>query len=102
MRKIQKAALVAAMLGSLGLIGAGTAAASTSGSGSGHDGKKDKNSSIKITQSSECKSHDVNLALLNNVGIANGVLGNLLGGEGNPGAQYFDQGSTQDCSNEVG
>jgi hypothetical protein len=98
MRKIQKVALVAAVLGSLGLIGAGTAAAHD-GKQEGKGGKKDAKVSVK--QYSECTSHDVNIALLNNIGVANGVLGNLLGGEGNPGAQAFDQGSTQDCSNEA-
>ena len=91
MRKIQKVALVAAMLGGLGFVGAGTAAAG------GHDDKD-----IKISQASQCKSHDLNIALLNNIGIANGALGNVLGGEGNPGAQAFDQGSKMDCSNTAG
>ncbi len=90
MRKFQKAALVAAMLGGIGFVGAGTAAA--------HDGEKE----INVKQSSECKSHDLNIAILNNLGVGNGILGNLLGGEGNPGAQRFEQGSEQDCSNNVG
>jgi len=87
MRKIQKVALVAAMLGGLGLVGAGTAAA--------HGG-------TDISQYSACKSHDLNVAALNNIGVLNGLAGNALGGEGNPGAQSFDQGSKADCSNNVG
>ena len=94
MRKIQKAALVAAMLGSIGFVGAGTAAAQ-----GGHGGE---DFNLNIKQSSQCKSHDLNIALLNNIGLANGVLGNVLGGEGNPGAQAFDQGSKMDCSNTAG
>jgi hypothetical protein len=93
MRKIQKAAVVAAMLGSIGFVGAGTAAA-YDGSQHGKD--------IDITQANQCKSHDLNIALLNNIGVANGVLGNLLGGEGAPGAQSFDQGSKLACSNSAG
>jgi hypothetical protein len=92
MRKIQKAALVAAMLGSLGFVGAGTAAA--------YGGEKGPD--IDITQSATCKSHDVNIAALNNIGVLNGLAGNLLGGEGNPGAQAFQQGSQNTCSNSAG
>jgi hypothetical protein len=89
MRKIQKAAVIVAMLGSIGFAGAGTAAAGDEGG-------------LDITQSNACKSHDLNIALLNNIGVANGVLGNLLGGEGNPGAQEFEQGSDLSCTNTVG
>jgi hypothetical protein len=88
MRKIQKAALVAAMLGSIGFVGAGTAAA--------HGGDFD------ITQANACRTHDLNVAALNNIGVLNGLGGNILGGEGNPGAQLFDQGSKLSCSNSAG
>ncbi|MEK8145494.1 hypothetical protein NKH18_41555 [Streptomyces sp. M10(2022)] len=71
MRKFQKAAVVVAMLGSVGFIGAGTASAG------GHGGPD-----IGVTQSSACTSHDLNVDVLGNVGILNGVAGNLLGGEG--------------------
>jgi hypothetical protein len=86
MRKFQKAAVVAAILGSIGFVGAGTASA--------HGG-------VDIDQTTSCKSHDLNIALLNNIGIANGLLGNAAGGEGNPGAQAFNQGSTNTCTNAV-
>ncbi|WP_255954191.1 hypothetical protein [Streptomyces odontomachi] len=89
MRKMQKAAVVVAMLGSIGFVGAGTAAAGDGGS-------------LDLTQSNTCKSHDLNIALLNNIGVANGVLGNLLSGEGNPGAQSFEQGSDLTCANTAG
>ena len=89
MRKIQKAAVVVAMLGSVGFVGAGTAAAS----GGGH---------LDITQATNCKSHDLNIAALNNIGVLNGLAGNALGGEGNPGAQAFEQGSSQGCNASVG
>ncbi|MFF9688326.1 hypothetical protein [Streptomyces sp. NPDC014623] len=88
MRKLQKAAVVVAMLGSVGFIGAGTAVA---GEGPSFD----------VTQSTSCKSHDLNVDVLGNVGILNGLLGNALNGEGNPGAQSTELGSTQDCSNDA-
>ncbi|MEU8753931.1 hypothetical protein PGH47_16375 [Streptomyces sp. HUAS 31] len=80
MRKLQKAALAAAMVGSLSLIATGTASAQSSYDGHGHGG---------------CKSHDMNIELLSNIGVLPGLAGNALNGEGNPGAMYNDIGS--DC-----
>jgi hypothetical protein len=88
MRKIQKAAVVAAMLGTIGFAGAGTAFAGD------HGGDQ-----YEISQSTSCKSHDLNLDVLGEVGILNGLAGNLLGGEGNPGAQATSQGSSMGCNN---
>ncbi|MGW0792350.1 hypothetical protein ACWD04_30030 [Streptomyces sp. NPDC002911] len=88
MRKLQKAAVVVAMLGSVGFLGAGTAAAG------GHDGPE-----VNVQQSASCVSHDLNVDVLGNVGVLNGLGGNLLGGEGNPGAQATEQGSNQGCDN---
>ncbi|CAG6395186.1 hypothetical protein NMG29_02380 [Streptomyces cocklensis] len=88
MRKIQKVALVAAMLGSIGFAGAGTAFAGEHGG-----------DSFQVSQSTECKSHDLNLDVLGEVGILNGLLGNGLNGEGNPGAQSTKLGSEMNCSN---
>ncbi|MFD4035189.1 hypothetical protein ACFWVP_32920 [Streptomyces sp. NPDC058637] len=90
MRKLQKAAVVVAMLGSVGFIGAGTASA-------GGHGEPD----IDITQSSSCSSHDTSLNVLNNIGILNGTLSGLIGNEGDPGAQDFKVGSVADCSNDA-
>ncbi|MFD9500662.1 hypothetical protein [Streptomyces sp. NPDC060035] len=89
MRKLQKAAVVVAMLGSVGFLGAGTAFAG------------DHGSDIEVSQANECKSHDLNIDILGNVGVANGVLGNLLGGEGDPGAQVTKQGSSVSCTNSA-
>ncbi|MFF1318129.1 MULTISPECIES: hypothetical protein [Streptomyces] len=80
MRKLQKAALAAAMVGSLSLIATGTASAQPSDGHHGHGG---------------CKSHDMNIDILGQVGVLPGLAGNLLNGEGNPGAMYNDVGS--DC-----
>ena len=86
MRKLQKAAAVVAMVGSLGLIGIGTAAA--------HDG-------VGVRQSATCTSHDLNADVLGEVGILNGALGNALGGEGNPGGQASQLGSSAGCNNSA-
>ncbi|MBT2511675.1 hypothetical protein J7I98_39045 [Streptomyces sp. ISL-98] len=97
MHKLRKAAVLVAALGSLGLLGAGTAHAD--GGGYGHGGKGGDHFNIK--QSSNCKSHDLNLDILGQVGLLNGALGNLLGGEGNPGAQNTHIGSTMGCNNSA-
>ncbi|WP_328537200.1 hypothetical protein [Streptomyces sp. NBC_00344] len=86
MRKFQKAAVVVAMLGSVGFIGAGTAFAGDGGS-------------IDVKQANACRSHDLNVDVLGEVGILNGVLGNALNGEGDAGAQSTHQGSSVSCSN---
>ncbi|WP_328537201.1 hypothetical protein [Streptomyces sp. NBC_00344] len=86
MRKLQKAAVMVAMLGSIGFIGAGTASA--------HD-----DGDIGVKQANQCRSHDLNVDILGEVGLLNGLLGNALGGEGAPGAQSTHQGSSVNCSN---
>ncbi|MEV8548792.1 hypothetical protein AB0L04_02970 [Streptomyces glaucescens] len=88
MRKIRKAAVLVAALGSVGFLAAGTAHA---GGGDGFD----------IKQSSVCRSHDANVDVLGNVGILNGLGGNLLNGEGNPGAQLTELGSEMGCNNSA-
>jgi hypothetical protein len=92
MHKLRKAAVMVAALGSVGLMTAGTAYAGGEG---GHDGH------FNIQQSSTCRSHDLNLDLLGEVGILNGLLGNGLNGEGNPGAQASSIGSTMGCNNSA-
>jgi hypothetical protein len=85
MRKLQKVAVVAAMVGAAGFMGAGTAFA---GGGPG----------IDVDQTVTCKSHDLNLNVLGNISALNGLLGNALNGEGNPGATAQHQGSEMGCS----
>ncbi|MER5938003.1 hypothetical protein ABT121_11860 [Streptomyces sp. NPDC001928] len=77
MRKLQKAAVAAVMLGSLTCIATGTASAQPVYDG--HGG---------------CKSHDFDLSILGQVGALNGLAGNALNGEGHPGAQYNHVGSS--------
>ncbi|MFG2265199.1 hypothetical protein [Streptomyces sp. NPDC048720] len=80
MRKLRTAVAAAALIGGVGFMGAAPATALPMGGG-GHGGG--------------CRSHDFNLDILGNVGVGNGVLGNLINGEGSPGAQFTDIGS--DC-----
>ena len=93
MHKVRKAAVVIAAIGTVGLLGAGTATADGHG---GKDGGK-----FSVLQSSNCKSHDLNLDVLGQVGILNGALGNALNGEGDTGAQATHIGSTMGCDNSA-
>ena len=93
MHKLRKAAVLVAAIGTMGLLGAGTATAD------GHGGKGgDK---FSVLQSSNCKSHDLNVDVLGQVGVLNGLLGSALNGEGDPGAQDTHLGSTMGCNNSA-
>jgi hypothetical protein len=78
-RKLHKAAVAVAIITGFSLVGAGPATAQAAGG----------------THGGGCKSHDLNIDILGEVGILNGLGGNLLNGEGSPGAQSTDIGS--DC-----
>lgn len=90
MRKIQKVILVGALLGGVGSMGAGPALAHGE---RGHD--------IDITQGVECRSHDMNIEVIGSIGALTGLAGNLLNGEGNPGAQQSHLGSDMGCNNQA-
>ncbi|MFF5478431.1 hypothetical protein ACFY5C_13990 [Streptomyces sp. NPDC012935] len=95
MHNLRKAAVMAVAIGTVGLLGAGTATAD----GHGHGGKGgDK---VSVLQSSNCKSHDLNVDVLGNVGILNGALGNALNGEGDTAAQATHLGSSMGCDNSA-
>ncbi|MBT2510157.1 hypothetical protein J7I98_30750 [Streptomyces sp. ISL-98] len=100
MHKLRKAAVLVATLASVGLLGAGTAHADGGGYGQGGKGGKGGDR-FNIQQSSTCKSHDLNLDILGQVGLLNGALGNALNGEGNSGAQDTHMGSTMGCNNSA-
>ncbi|MGW2817668.1 hypothetical protein [Streptomyces sp. NPDC001415] len=91
MRKIQKVALLGAVIGSIGAFG-GTAFAH------GEEGAHDTD----IMQNAECRSHDMNINVLGSVGALNALLGNGLNGEGAPGAQPSHLGSDMGCNSKVG
>ena len=96
MHKLRKAAVLVAALGTVGLM-AGTAHAGEGGYGGG----KKEEGGWSVLQSSNCKSHDLNLDVLGEVGILNGLLGSALNGEGDPGAQNTHLGSTMGCNNSA-
>ena len=87
MRKLHKAAVVVTVLGSAGLLGASTAYAASE-PGGGHDPN---------IQGGSCRSHDLNIDILGQVGFLNGLLGNALNGEGAPGAQISRLGAGMGC-----
>ncbi|MFF4949740.1 hypothetical protein ACWC2K_10535 [Streptomyces chattanoogensis] len=91
MRKLQKAAVVGAILGSVGALGAGTASAH--GEAGAHD--------IDVTQNTSCRSHDMNVDILGSVGALNGLAGNALNGEGHPGGQTTRMGASMGCNNNA-
>ncbi|SHN16534.1 MULTISPECIES: hypothetical protein [Streptomyces] len=62
---------------------------------SGHD----KGQEVSIKQNTMCRSHDLNVDVLGQVGLLNGVLGNALNGEGKAGEQGTRQGSNMGCDN---
>ncbi|QIJ62760.1 hypothetical protein [Streptomyces sp. JB150] len=90
MRTFHKAVLMGALLGSVGSLGTGTAFAHGE---PGHD--------FDITQGIECRSHDMNIEVIGSLGVLTGLAGNLLNGEGNPGAQQSELGSEMGCSNRA-
>ncbi|MFG1665091.1 hypothetical protein [Streptomyces sp. Y7] len=96
MHKLCKAAFLVVALGSAGLLSTGTATAYQGGHG-GKDG-----GDFSALQSSKCRSHDLNVDVLGQVGVLNGLLGSALNGEGDPGAQGTHVGSTMGCDNSVG
>ncbi|MEU9121285.1 hypothetical protein AB0C96_15770 [Streptomyces sp. NPDC048506] len=61
----------------------------------------DRGDRIDVKQHTSCRSHDLNVDVLGQVGILNGLLGNALGGEGSPGAQHTKQGSSMGCNNNA-
>ncbi|MQY38508.1 hypothetical protein SRB17_65210 [Streptomyces sp. RB17] len=95
MHRLRKAAVLVVALGSVSLLSAGTAYAG------GHE-DEDHGKGSHIMQSSNCKDHDLNLDILGEVGIIDGLAGDALNGEGDPGAQASHIGSTMGCSNRAG
>ncbi|MEV7146005.1 hypothetical protein ACIBCP_24290 [Streptomyces sp. NPDC051287] len=79
MTSFRKVAVAVAIISGVGFLGAGPASAQV----------------MHGMQGGGCRSHDLNLDVLGEVGILNGLGGNLLNGEGSPGAQGTDIGS--DC-----
>ncbi|EST29464.1 hypothetical protein [Streptomyces roseochromogenus] len=81
MRKLSKAAVAAAVIASVGFIATGTGTGIATAQGA-------------VMHRGGCDTDDLNLDVLGEVGVANGLLGNLLNGEGDPGAQETHVGTT--------
>ncbi|RPF34729.1 hypothetical protein [Streptomyces sp. TLI_185] len=79
MRKLHKAAVAAAILGSFTLIATGTATAQPAN---------------LMHEGGGCKSHDLNVDILGQVGVLPGLAGNILNGEGNAGGMNNHVGSS--------
>ncbi|MER5200011.1 hypothetical protein ACWD3J_41670 [Streptomyces sp. NPDC002755] len=94
MRKLRTAAVLMAVLGNAALMGVGVAHAD--------QGWDKGDGGFNISQHTTCQSHDSNIDILGQVGIGNGLGGNLLNGEGNPGSQQTSLGSTMGCNNKIG
>ena len=90
MLKLRKAAVMVAALGSVSFLAAGTAHA---------DGPQ--GNAYNVQQSTECKSHDLNIDILGVVGLLNCVLGSGVNGEGDSGAQSTHLGSEMGCNNSA-
>ncbi|NUT25237.1 MAG: hypothetical protein HOV84_04765 [Streptomyces sp.] len=99
MNKLRKAAVLVAALGSVGILSIGAAHADQGGWGKSSQGKG--GNSVSVLQSTSCKSHDANVDVLGQVGVANGLLGNALNGEGNAGGQATHLGSDMGCNNSA-
>ncbi|OLZ62879.1 hypothetical protein AV521_40420 [Streptomyces sp. IMTB 2501] len=89
MHKLRKTAALVAALGSVGLLASGTAYAGGEGGGA------------SVLQSANCRSHDIDADVLGEVGILNGVLGNAINGEGDPGAQKSHMHSEMGCNSSA-
>ncbi|WP_210592611.1 hypothetical protein [Streptomyces sp. GESEQ-35] len=99
MHKLRKAAVLVVALGSVGLLSAGTALADGHDGHGGKGGRGKNGTTINVQQSTNCRSHDANVSVLGQVGVLNGVGGNLLNGEGNTGTQETGLGSSMGCDN---
>ncbi|MGW1053070.1 hypothetical protein ACWDBD_02360 [Streptomyces sp. NPDC001118] len=80
MRRLSKAAAAAAVIASVGIIGTGTGTTTAQ--------------AAVMHRGGGCDTDDTNIDVLGEVGVANGLLGNLLNGEGDPGAQETHVGTT--------
>ncbi|MFG1808163.1 hypothetical protein [Streptomyces sp. NPDC049040] len=77
-----RSAMAAAALAAVAVLGTATIATADAG----------------VRQQAQCQSHDLNADVLGEVGVLNGLAGNILNGEGNPGAQATQVGSSAGCN----
>ncbi|GAA3803678.1 hypothetical protein GCM10022403_042070 [Streptomyces coacervatus] len=96
MRKTRKTAVLAVLLGTVGLLGAGTAQAHDHGHGK-HHGRAPK--TIVINQSTSCKTADNNSDVQGESAYGNGWDG--PNSEGTYGPQSTNIGSRLGCDNNL-
>ncbi|MGG2459416.1 hypothetical protein ACO0M4_06265 [Streptomyces sp. RGM 3693] len=119
MRKLRKAAVVMAVLGSVGLVGAGTAYASCgTDRGDSHPQPSHQNVSrqqssgrhqhgrphrrkVVILQHTSCRAYDKNVDVLGQVGVLDGLLGHRHGWKDRRDEQATRIGSSVGCNNVV-
>jgi len=114
MRNPRKTAVVAVLLGAIGFLSTGAAYADGQGHGQGHGHKhghkhgqahkkkdSDEGKTLVINQSTTCNTTEENVDVQGEAGFENGREGNRSNGEGSPGSQATDIGSSQGCNNSV-
>ncbi|MGW6903094.1 hypothetical protein [Streptomyces sp. NPDC054940] len=121
MRKSRKTAVVAVLISAIGFLGTGTGAAYADGHGRDHGQKHSQKHSEKhghkhkkgekeqskesqtllINQSTSCSTTEENVDVMGQSGVENGREGNRDNGEGSPGSQTTNLGSSQGCNNTV-
>ncbi|MER5542391.1 hypothetical protein ACWDBD_31930 [Streptomyces sp. NPDC001118] len=97
MRKTRKTAVVALLLGTVGLLGAGTAYAH--GQGKGHHGRE--STTTIINQGTSCTTTEENEDVQGESGYENGREANRSNGKGSPGPQKTNVGSSLGCNNTL-
>ncbi|MFJ9416215.1 hypothetical protein ACIRPT_18825 [Streptomyces sp. NPDC101227] len=123
MRKIREAAVVVAVLGSVGLLGAGAGTAYAGGGtdvrsysrvqpnyestyrqqssgGHHHHGRSHGHKTI-IRQNTSCRAYDKNVDVFGEVAIGNGLLGHGYGHKHRPGVQSTRMGLSLGCDNII-
>ncbi|WP_369170060.1 hypothetical protein AB5J49_20490 [Streptomyces sp. R28] len=121
MRKPRKTAVVAVLLGAIGFLGTGTAYADGQGHGHkqehkqahkqehkhghkhgrGHKSESEESRTVFISQSTSCRTTEENVDVQGQSGVENGREGNRSNGEGSPGSQATNIGSSQGCNNTI-
>ncbi|WP_128431569.1 hypothetical protein [Streptomyces cyaneus] len=125
MRKPRKTAVVAVLLGAIGFLSTGAAYADGQGHGHkqghkhgqkhghkqghkqghkhgrGHKADSKESRTVYIAQSTTCSTIEENVDVQGQIGFENGREANRSNGEGSPGTQTTDLGSSQGCNNTI-
>ncbi len=121
MRKPRKTAVVAVLIGAIAFLGTGTSYADGQGHGHkhghkhahghkhehghkhghGHKQTGEESKTVYISQSTTCTTTEENVDVQGQYGFQNGREANRSNGEGSPGTQTTDIGSSQGCNNTL-